>query len=187
MPTSISDGKGTGSLAKVTDGRIQVESNDRPFISFKAKAESKAFSITSIVTSGIAADAYIMSIKNIDSSGGFVVSRINIASDQAVSVRAHRVTGTPSGTTLTPRQLNFGSDLPAQLSCNGDGAVTGLSSDYFFAELSVAANIPAIIDTAEVPIITAGSILGLQISSIPGTDPSRIAVTVFGYESNLET
>jgi hypothetical protein len=186
MPTTISDGRGTGSLAKVTDNRLQVESNTRPFLSFKAKASAEAFALVSTATSGISAGNFIFNIKY-TGTGGFVLTRIAFSSDQIVVLRAHKVTGTAAGSTVTPRQLNFGSAIPAGVTAVGDGAVTGLTSAYHFLEIFVPASIPAVLDFDEVPIITTSTQWALEIEAIPGTSPTRIATTVWGYESDLET
>jgi len=187
MPTTISDGAGSGSVAKVTEGRLQVESNIRPFISFKAKNGASAYSLTSTITSGLTAGNFIFAMKYTGSTGGFVVARVELFADQAFVARFHKATGTASGTDVPARQLNFGSSQVANITGYGSGQVTGLTSSYHYREVFVEANVGLVVTTDDVPILTPGFHYTVELESIPGSSPTRVSINVFGYESDLVT
>ena len=191
MPTAISDGTGTGSLTKVTDGRLQVEANLRPFISFKAKGATQAFAFPSINTADLdAAGNIIYALKYTGTSGGFVITRIILFSDQAVELAVTNNTGTAaSGTAVTEAQLNFGSTIPSNVSAMSSAAaakLTGLTEQSVITYFQLPGAGSAIVEPEEVPIITPGRTFAIKINDITGSNPTRMGITVWGYESDLE-
>ena len=191
MPTAISDGTGTGSLAKVTDGRLQVEANLRPFISYKAKGSAQSFAAASYNTTGLAAGADVYNVRYTGSSGGFVITEIVMFSNQIVVVSAQNSTGTAAGgDAITPAQLNFGSTSPSNITVRAagtTGALSGLSasgSPITYFQLPAVGTIP--VEPGEIPIVTASRSLTINIKSVPGSNPTVMGITVFGYESDLE-
>lgn len=190
MPTAITDGKGGGSLAKVTRNRLQTEANIRPFMSFKAKGDASAFGFPGTITAGISAGNLIYNLRFTDDAGGFILARANISSDQPVNLGVYKTTGVAAGgDAITEAQLNFGSSVPSNVvarSAGGTGALTGLTEEYLVTEIRISAGQQAVFLTQEIPVIAPNTSLSLKIEAVNGTPPTRIAITLFGYESDLE-
>lgn len=136
----IEDGKGNSGDASVSsDQRLDVSSRSAPRDFYVSRDDGQVF--TSIADDpGAVANEEIMYLQNTSPTKDIVIDDVIIASDTASKWRLKFVTGTASGTTITPVNLNKNSSNSAGCNCLGGAAgVTGLTDDGDIAILRVPA------------------------------------------------
>lgn len=176
MGLQIEDGKGSGKQAQVNDQNmlmVQAVTMIQPEFNSWVKAMSFSFSSSYNAT----AAQVVFYLKNTDPENHLHISGIIVGSASATLWTSYvNMTGTASGTPITPCNLNLSSSKAALASCYGNAAVTGLSggniSNYVYSLASQSIIIP----------YNGGLILGYgnNISIIAGTS-AIVGVTVVGY------
>lgn len=131
----------TNSIEKAqgSDGRLNVSARSDGRSYYISRDSSQSFSAVWDDASSAAGD-FIMYWKNTDTTGkSLVVESIGINSEQASSFKLHIVTGTASGTTVTPFCLNQSSaKTAAATTIEAAGtAITGLTSSFVIDHASV--------------------------------------------------
>ena len=138
----ISD-KGDGlSKAKGSDGRLNVSSRSDPRSYYNSRDESQAFSLVWDDASSEAGD-FILYWKNTNANGKrLVIESVGFNSELAASFKLHIVSGTASGTTVTPTCLNRAvPESAAAVAIEAAGtAITGLTSSFVIDHASVGAD-----------------------------------------------
>ena len=125
---TIQDGGGSGRLATVSAFfRLNVSAKTNPRTFYASRDEGQTFNAISIDTSAAAGD-YIWYLKNTSTDKNLYVKHIEFHSTNAAVWAVWEVTGTASGTSITPANLNLGSANAAEAICIGDGAVSGLTT-----------------------------------------------------------
>ena len=133
----------SGSLEKAqgSDNRLNVSSRGDSRSYYNSRDESQAFSVVWDDASSVAGDMIIY-WKNTNLNGKvLVVDSVGLNSEQAASFKLHLVTGTATGTTVTPFCLNQASPKTAAATTieAAGTAITGLTS-------------AGVIDHASVPV-----------------------------------
>lgn len=127
MAEQIQDGFGTGRRVKVSsDYRLDTSAKANPRPYYVSRDNGLVFNCTSDYSA--TAGEYVFYIKNTSSTRNLFLHGIEYHSVQDVKWRVWQVTGTASGTTLTPANMNLGSGLPAEAICMGNAVVTGLTN-----------------------------------------------------------
>ena len=125
---NIQDGGGSGRLATVSSFfRLNVSAKTNPRTFYSSRDEGQAFNAITIDTSADAGD-YIWYLKNTSTTDNLYIKHIEFHSVNAAVWAVWEVTGTPTGSTVTPSNLNLGSANAAQATCYGNGAVGGLTT-----------------------------------------------------------
>ena len=128
MGFTIDDGKGRGYVASVSDdNRVNTSSQINPRIFYISRDDGLAFNAISVDSSAAAGDL-IHYLKNTSSDRLMYIYRIEFHGVNAALWKIWQVTGTGSGTTITPSNLNLTSGISAEATCLGNGAVTGLTT-----------------------------------------------------------
>jgi hypothetical protein len=180
----ILDGLGSGSRAIVTDGRLQTESNQRPFMAFKAKGAAASFLVSSNGT-GAAISQYLLYFKNDSTTDAFVVKNIHLQMQTTdVWIRIHQVTGTAAGgSSLTPKNLNLISNKPANATARGNGSITGLTSSGILYD-SYDATGHDNVDFHESLLVGPGQAIAIELDAA-ASQAARYSFQLFGYFSDL--
>ena len=123
----------TGSLEKAqgSDNRFNVSSRQDSRRYYNSRDRSEAFTMVWDDATSAAGD-YIAYWKNTDTTGReLVVSSVGVNSVEASSFKLSVVTGTASGTSVTPACLNRGSPKSAQATAveAAGTAITGLTEN----------------------------------------------------------
>jgi len=123
----IQDGTGKSYGAKV-DGtfRLYTDSRTSANIFFVSRDNKQAYNSISTVASA-AAGEYVLYLKN-DNAMDLFVEHIEYHSEQSVRWKVWEVTGTASGGTITPSNVNLGSSNAAEVTCVGNQSITGLTT-----------------------------------------------------------
>ena len=123
----IEDGKGRGYKASVSSSnRLNVSAKSNPRAYYNSRDEENCYSIG---TSYTAADGdYVFYIKNTDYDLVMMLTDITLSSAEVAKFTVEVVSGTASGTAVTPLNINIGSANTASVDCKGNAAVTGLTS-----------------------------------------------------------
>lgn len=118
----------SGRRASVSSvNRVNVSAKTNPRIFYISRDDGLSFNLISDGAS-IAAGDICMYLKNTSSTRNLFIHHIEFHSVEAVKWKVFEVTGTPSGTAITPSNLNLGSGIPAEASAYGNGSITGLTT-----------------------------------------------------------
>ncbi len=181
----IIDGKGSGSRAAVTDSRLQVESNTRPFLSFKSKGAQSAFALSSEhATAGNGEIFFHMINDNGDES--FVIQRVVLSTTVATWFKVFfNVDNAASsgGGVITPLNLNTGSAKAAPITSRGAGALSGITAGNLLAQVYIGAG-TAVFEVEEAIIFPKDKGMHIEVDSIASS--SKVNVNILGYFSDLE-
>lgn len=84
-----------------------------------------------------------ISLMNDDPGRDIIIDNVVVSTSASGLVSVFEVTsGTPAGTTLTPKNLNLGSAVPAQATAFGNASVTGSLSGETIAQHDVGTSAP---------------------------------------------
>jgi hypothetical protein len=75
-----------------------------------------------------AAGDFILYVKNTDNKLKLYIEEVIVSAENAATWKLHCVTGTASGSSITPANLNLTSGKVADATVVGNGAVSGLTS-----------------------------------------------------------
>jgi hypothetical protein len=125
----IEDGKGKNgdmSVSVAQRGNVSAKTKNRMF--YVSRDDGLAFNAI-MPSFSAAAGNYVFYIKNTSSTRNLMMNHIELHSLEAAAWKFWQVTGTAAGgTVITPKNLNLGSGLPAEVACMGGGAtLTGLT------------------------------------------------------------
>ena len=177
MGMQILDGLGKGFLAEVDDeGHLVVDAIQVAALAHKSLRLNQAFSIT-ITTFDPNAGDTILLIKNTNKNRDFVVLDITVSSDTATEVAIHVPTTevTPAGTTVTPRNLNTGSKVVADMTAKRD-ETNNTQGNIYWAGF-VPANDALHVDFHGALVLATNESLGIDLVSAA----TGCACTILGY------
>ena len=106
--------------------QVEAEASSREF--FISRDDEQVYHTTS-EDAGATAGEKIFYLKNTSTTKTLFVGEIIVTTDTAITFRIRKVTGTATGTALTPINLNFTSTNAADVQALGNNAVTGLTND----------------------------------------------------------
>lgn len=131
--TVVRDPQSNAGLRIRTDGRLFAESESAPRDFFISRDDGQVY--TAVVQDPAAGvNEETIYLKNISTSKSLVIDDIIITSDTNSKYILKFVTGTGSGTTVTPINLNKSSANDADVQAlGGAGGVTGLTDDGVIA------------------------------------------------------
>ena len=133
----IEDGTGSGNVAGVnTVNRLKVSARTARRNFFISRDSGQVYTIISEDATAVANEETIY-LKNTSTSRNLFIDTIIISSDVVSKWRLKFVTGTATGTTLTPVNMNKTSSNDAEVEAKGDGSVTGLTDDGDIAVFGV--------------------------------------------------
>lgn len=172
----------TGALEKTkgSSGRLNVSSRSDGRTYYASRDESEAFSVSWDDSSSAAGD-FIVYWQNTDVTGRRLVIQGGVFnSENNSSMKLWTVTGTASGTTVTPVCLNFASPRSASASCveAAGTAITGLTEDLLVGHGGVAAYVATPFDSEDAVIL--GQDQAIAVEYEQGTT-GRTWGTLFGY------
>ena len=139
MPAVIDPATGESGSISPTGRRFNVSSRSDDRIYYISRDNGDAYSIVSIDTPS-GANEYNLYFKNTHTTKKFHITSVRCGSAVLASFKISKVTGTAAGTTITPTNLNTTSGNPAQATCFGNGAVTGLTESAVIAVVRVVAD-----------------------------------------------
>lgn len=163
MGIQIEDGLGTGQLVGVspTGNRQNVSSRSDERIYYISRDNGDSYTVCSIDTPSGAGE-YNLYFKNTSTTKKFYVKEITIASIGAASFKISKVSGTATGTTITPVNLNFNSGSTASATVFGNGAVGGLSEDAVIETAILPANTTEHIDFHDALILGQSDAIAIE-------------------------
>ncbi len=174
----INDGR-TNQTASVspTDNRLNVSSRSDDRIFYMSRDNGDAYTTVSLDTPS-AADEYNFYFQNDDTTKKFYVHSIIFGTAVLARFKVSKVTGTASGTTITPTNLNtlFGDNAVATVL--GNAAVTGLTESAVIAVRSVGADQSEEIRFDDAFIIGKGEAFAIEYDVGAG---GIIDITVMGF------
>lgn len=121
----------TGSLqiTQGSDGRLNVSSRSDTRAYYISRDRGQAFGVTFDDADAAAGD-FIFYLQNTSTDKDLVIDTLDISTTVTGAFKIHFVTGTVSGgSSLTPTNLNRSSSNSAVVTCSGNGALSGLTSD----------------------------------------------------------
>ncbi len=125
----IEDGTGSGNVAGVNSvNRLKVSARTARRNFFISRDQGQVYTIISEDATAVANEETLY-LKNTSTSRNLFIDTLIIGSDVASKWRLKFVTGTATGTTITPVNLNKTSSNDAEVEAKGDGSVTGLTDD----------------------------------------------------------
>lgn len=179
----IQDGRGRGLWASVSAAfRLNVSAKSNPRTFYISRDDGRSYSLNSVVTSAVAGNI-VAYLKNTSSTRNLYVKQIHGSSLNAAMFKAWIVTGTSSGTTITPTNLNLGSGLAAEATAAGDAVVTNLTLGNLVETTRVSASSHDAMELEDALILTPDTAIGVEYDT--GTSgPCEINIT-FHYEEIL--
>jgi hypothetical protein len=178
MGLQIEDGKGSGIRAGITSqNRLEVQSESNTQIHFSSLLDGLAFSWHSEDDDAAAGD-FIMYIKNTSTTKLLVIDDIVCGTENASTLKLHRVTGTASGSSITGSNLNFQSGNTADATAIGSGAVSGLTSSSIIETIRLSANSTEKFTVRDALILGTGDAIAIEYDTGTTGDGE---ITVIGY------
>jgi hypothetical protein len=175
----IESGNGNGQSAAVSKSgnRLDVSSRSNSRIYYNSRDLERSFSIYSEDDDAAAGD-FVFYFKNTDTLRRFYVEEIIVSAELASTVKLHVVTGTASGTDITPNNLNLGSGNVAAATAKGNAAVTGLTSSAVLEAARCSANQTVQLSLKDALIIGLNDAIAVEYDTGSNGD---IEITVVGY------
>jgi hypothetical protein len=157
-----------------TSGRLDVSSRAATREYYRNRDDETLFTILSEYT--CAANDYVIYVKNTSETDVVHIANLRMGAATNQQFYIHKVTGTPGGTTLTPRSRNYAETNTMTASCYGGEAVTGLTSSWKSESLRVSANSTTVWHNSGGIILNNGEALAIQ-----AVNAGAIDITVLGY------
>lgn len=134
MGFQVDDGKGRGYVAGVNKNQkllTLAETNQTGH--YVSVRDGLAFNIVSTCSS-CAAGNHVLYFKNTDADRHFFVDVLRVGAASTATWKVWKATGDSTGaSTITPANLNFGSNQKASAHVRGNGVVTGFTQDTLVA------------------------------------------------------
>lgn len=108
------------------DGRALTVSKTNPRLFYVSRDTEEAYTLVSLVTNA-AAGSYVSYIQNTSTTKLLFIKELHLGSVNAGLFKLWKVTGTASGTSIIPENLNSTSGRIAPANCFGDAVVAGLT------------------------------------------------------------
>jgi len=146
----INDGKGSGRSVSVSNNnRLDTSARSASRQYYESRDEGQVYTAT-YIDAGAVANEETAYIQNTSTVKDMVIDQIFIAPDTASQWTVKFVTGTGSGTTVTPVNMNKSSSNTAVVNClGGVGGVTGLTDDGVIGVVWTPANNTSLFDSNE--------------------------------------
>jgi len=175
MGLRIEDGEGNSNIAGVDSrNRLKTHATVRHEIQAEAE-EGEAYGWVS--TFGATAGDEIIYIKNTDTLKSLHIYRVGFSNTVNTLWTLFKVTsGTAAGTTITGRNLNFGSGKTPLVTSYGNAAVTGTLTGETIYSIHTPAHNPKKFPTDGAIILDTGDELAVTINAT-GT----VSANIFGY------
>ncbi len=176
MSIQILDGRGRGFLAEVdSEGHLIVDAIQLSELAHTSVAHGLAFSWAAATYDYDASDTILL-VKNTSSTRKLLIEQIIISSDTATEVAIHVPTSevTPSGTTITGRNMNLGSNNVAEATAVRDE--TNNSQGNLFWTGFISANEAHHVDFQGALILGTNDSIGVDLV----TAGTGCACTIFG-------
>jgi hypothetical protein len=179
MGLQIEDGLGTGRLAGIstTGNRLLVDSRSDTRIYFISRDNGDAYTMVSIDTPS-AGGEYNFYFKNTSTTQKFYVSDIEVGAADLAIFKLSVVTGTASGTTITPTNLNLTSGNVATATVLGNGAISGLTESSVLAVISVPADSTEAFKTSDSLVLGQGDAIAVEFDT---GSASAIHISMQGF------
>ena len=161
-------------LVTGSDDRLDVSSRTSTREYYNNRDKEKLFTFLSRVDA--LANEYVIYIKNTHATGTLFISNITFGTTSNQEFLIHKVTGTPGGTTITPRSRNYAETNTCSGTFYGGAKVTGLTSSWEAEAIRVPANDSKIWHNSGGIILNNGEALAVQVVSA-----GNASVTVLGY------
>lgn len=171
--------KGGLSTAGVNiDKHLLAETVSKTDIEYQSFNKGRAYSISSSYTTG-GTNEEVISIQNDSTTLDFVIEEIVLGCSAACNFDVIEVnSGTPTGTSITPRNLKTSAGGSPDLTCFGNNAVTGsLTGDIIAYGGVSAASEHVTLDLKSSVVIGQGDVYAITASATTVT----VRVTVFGF------
>ena len=164
MAIEIQGNKKGGGISQADfsrSGRLNVDSENNLTAHFVSLEAGKAFNVYSEDDDAAAGD-FVCYLKNTSTTDNLFIDLVRFSSENAATVKVHEVTGTASGTTITPFNMNLGSGVSAEATALGNAAVSGLTSSAVLAADRVAANTSTIIPFDDILILGTNDAIAVE-------------------------
>ena len=168
--------KGDVAGVSPTGNRLNVSSRSDDRIYYVSRDNGDAYSVVSIDTA--AAGEYNFYFKNISKTQKFYVEAFTLGSAVLAIFKISKVTGTASGTTITPTNLNTTSGNTADATAMGDAAVTGLTPAAVIDVISVTADDSKEVRFHDALILGQGEAIAVEYDTGAG---GTMHATMFGF------
>ena len=178
MGLMIEDSTGTGQGVGVSPSgnRMNVSSRSDERIYYISRDNGDAYSMVSIDTA--AAAEYNFYFKNISTTKKFYVTAMTLGSAVLAIFKISKVTGTATGTAITPTNLNTTSGNVADAVVMGNAAVGGLTEAALIDVVSVTADDSKEVSLHDALIIGQGEAIAIEYDVGTG---DTVHITVFGF------
>lgn len=184
MTFQVQDGMGTGRRARVNpNNQLGVAAETNLTAHFVSVRDGLSFNLTSIYVTASAAD-YAAYLKNTSPTRLLFVDLVRVGAANAAVFKLASVTGTASGTTVTPQNLNLTSSSSPEATGMGNAAVTGLTQDRLLAVDRVAAGTSSLIPLDDILILGEGDAIAVEYDS--GTTGQAEVVIRFYYKLRVD-
>jgi len=166
MGLQIEDATGTGQGVGVspTGNRMNTSARSDGRIYYMSRDNGDAYTTTSIDTPS-AGGEYNFYFKNTSTTQKFYVKTLEVGAADLAIFKLSTVTGTATGTTITPTNLNLTSGNVAVATCLGNGAVGGLTEDKVLKVISVGADDSKKIDLDDALILGQGDAIAVEFDT----------------------
>lgn len=173
----VTDGlSGESASISPTGNRLNVSSRSDERIYYISRDNGDAYSVTTIDTA--AAGEYNFYFKNISTTQNFYVTAFTLGSAVLAIFKIARVTGTASGTAISPTNLNTTSGHIADATALGNAAVTGLTEDAIIDVVSVTADDSKEVTFHDALVIGQGEAIAVEYDTGAG---GTMHATMFGF------
>lgn len=179
MGLRIEDATGTGQGVGVspTGNRLNVSSRSDDRIYYISRDNGDAYTMTSVDTPSAGGEVNFY-FKNTSTTQKFYIKDLIMGAADLAIFKLWKVTGTGSGTAVTPTNLNFTSGNVASATVLGDGAVSGLTLANLLAVVSVQADDAKRIDLHDAIILGQGDAIAVEFDT---GSASAIHISMLGF------
>ena len=179
MGMQIEDGVGSGQQVGVspTGNRLNVSSRSDERIYYVSRDNGSSYTVLSIDTPSGAGE-YNFYFQNNSTSEKFYIKEITIGTIGAASFKISKVSGTATGTTITPTNMNFISGNIASATTMGNGAVGGLSETAVIETVILSANSTDHIDFHDALILGQSDAIAVETDTFSS---GAVHISVVGF------
>lgn len=183
MPIQIEDGRGTGNKVAVssTGNRLDTSSRANPRIYYASRDTGECYAIHSENASAAAGD-FLLYIKNTSKTNNLYIDDVIFDTAQNAKFKLHKVSGTASGSNITPINMNFKVSNSADSDVKGNGAVTGITSAGVLISERVLANDSSEFQTSDALRLGLNDAIAIEYDAGTTGDASVTVIAYFDSE-----